>query len=45
MARLTSGSMTLQDACEVAASFPLNHQWEFEPDDFRSAIEAVRKPV
>jgi hypothetical protein len=41
IARLNSGSVTLRDACDVAASFPLNHHWEFEPDDFCSAIEAV----
>jgi len=40
-ARLNSGSMTLRDACDVAASFPLNHRWEFEMNDFCSAIEAV----
>jgi hypothetical protein len=40
-ARLNSGSMTLRDACDVAASFPLNHRWEFETNDFCSAIEAV----
>jgi len=34
MARLNSGSMTLQDARDVAASFPLNHCWEFEPAPF-----------
>jgi hypothetical protein len=41
MARLNAGLVTLRDACDVAASFPLNHHWEFEPDNFRSAIEAV----
>jgi hypothetical protein len=41
MARLSSGSMSLRDACNVAASFPLNHRWEFETNDFCSAIEAV----
>ena len=40
MARLSSGSMTLRDACDVAAAFPLNHRWEFEANDFCSAIEA-----
>jgi hypothetical protein len=43
MARLHSGSMTLRDACDVAASFPLNHRWEFEPGDFCSAIERSRR--
>jgi hypothetical protein len=41
IARLNSGSVTLRDAYDVAAGFPLNHHWEFEPDDFSSAIEAV----
>jgi len=36
-----SDSLTLRDACEAAASFPLNHRWEFDPDDFGSAVEAV----
>jgi hypothetical protein len=40
-ARLNSGSMTLQDARDVAASLPLNHCWEFEPAPFYSALEAV----
>lgn len=37
----TSDSSSLRDACDVAASFPLNHHWEFDLDDFGSAIEAV----
>jgi hypothetical protein len=41
MARLNSGSMILQDARDVAASFPLNNLWEFEPAPFYSALEAV----
>jgi hypothetical protein len=41
MARLNADSMALRDACAIAASFPLNHRWEFEPVDFCSAIEAV----
>jgi hypothetical protein len=41
MVRLTSDASTLRDACEAAASFPLDHRWEFDPKDFRSAIEAV----
>lgn len=32
---------TLRDACEVAASFPLNHHWEFEMVDFGFAVEAA----
>jgi len=40
MAR-TSGSSTLRDARAAAASFPLNHRWEFDHEDFGCAIEAV----
>ena len=39
-AGLHAGSMTLHDACEVAASFTLNDRWEFEADRFCSAIAA-----
>ena len=38
---LTSGSAHPQHACEVAASFRLNGQWEFDSDSFRSAVESV----
>jgi hypothetical protein len=41
MALLNSGAMMLQDARDVAASFPLNQRWEFEPAPFSSALEAV----
>jgi hypothetical protein len=41
MAQLNSGFVTMHDACELAASFPLNHRWEFEPNAFCSAIAAV----
>jgi hypothetical protein len=41
LARLTSDSSTVRVACEVAASFPLNHRWEFEVEHFSSAIEAA----
>jgi hypothetical protein len=41
LARSTSGTWTLRDACEVAASFPLNHDWEFDPAPFDSAIDAA----
>jgi hypothetical protein len=41
LARLTSESSAVRDACEVAASFPLNHRWEFERENFSSAIEAA----
>jgi hypothetical protein len=27
-----------QHACETAASFDLNEQWEFDPEPFRSAV-------
>ncbi len=39
-ARLNSGSLTLQDAWDQAASFPLNGHWEFELPDFCSAVES-----
>jgi hypothetical protein len=45
MAQLNSGSMTLRDACELAASFPLNHHWEFEPNDFCSAISQRHRSI
>ena len=41
IAELNAGSIALSDACEVASSFPLNHRWEFEPAEFRSALEAA----
>jgi hypothetical protein len=41
MARSTSDSWIVRDACEAAASFPLNHLWEFDPEDFGFAVEAV----
>jgi hypothetical protein len=28
-------------ACEVAASFALNDEWEFDADDFRLAVESL----
>jgi hypothetical protein len=37
----TSDSSTLRDACEAAATFRLNHRWEFDAEDFGCAIEAV----
>jgi hypothetical protein len=40
MARLIADAWTLRDACEVAASFPLNHRWEFDSAHFESAIDA-----
>lgn len=41
MTRSTSDSWTLRDACEVAASFPLNYLWEFDPMDFGRAVEGM----
>jgi hypothetical protein len=39
--RSPSDCRILRDACEVAASFPLNHLWEFDPRDFGFAVAAV----
>ena len=39
--RSTSAPWTSRDACEVAASFPLNHLWEFDPEGFGFAVETV----
>jgi hypothetical protein len=36
---LKTGSGTPTDLCEVAASFELNDRWEFDVQNFRSAIE------
>jgi len=30
-----------QHACQVAASFALNQDWEFDPESFRSAVESA----
>lgn len=43
MTRLASDLCTLRDACEVAASFPLNHRWEFDSVQFGSAIDRATK--
>ena len=45
IARSTFDSWTSRDACEVAASFPLNHLWEFDSEGFGFAVEtwAVRR--
>jgi hypothetical protein len=32
-----------QHACEVAASFELNDDWQFDPEPFRSAVESVAR--
>lgn len=37
----TSDVSTVRDAYEAAASFPLNHRWEFDAEGFGSAIGAV----
>jgi hypothetical protein len=41
IARSTSDSGFLRDACEVAASFPLNPLWEFETTDFDRALDGM----
>ena len=41
IAQVTASPSTLREACEAAAGFPLNQRWEFDPEGFRSAIEAV----
>jgi len=41
VARSASDAWIVQDALEVAASFPLNHLCEFDPKDFGFAVEAV----
>ena len=41
MAWLHAGPGTSRDVCEVAAHFELNDHWEFDTDNFRSAIESV----
>lgn len=37
----TSDLSFLRDACEVAAGFPLNHLWEFDPEGFGFAVETA----
>ena len=32
-----------QHACQLAASFELNDDWEFDPERFRSAVESVAR--
>jgi len=41
MARMTSDARILRDAREVAASFPLNHHWEFDTTAFSLAIDRI----
>ena len=45
MTRSSSEASIVRDACEAAASFPLNHLWEFDIMDFGRAVEgmAVRR--
>ena len=38
---LTSGPSLAGYACEVAASFKLNEQWQFDAEAFRSAVESI----
>jgi hypothetical protein len=39
--RSTSDAWIVRDAREAAASFPLNHLWEFDPMDFARAVEGM----
>jgi hypothetical protein len=38
---LIGGPSHSRDACELAASFELNGQWQFDVEGFRSAIESA----
>ena len=38
---LHSDALHAQHACELAASFALNDEWEFDASRFRSAVEAA----
>jgi hypothetical protein len=38
---LTSSPSLGRHACEVAASFQLNDQWQFDAEAFRSAVESI----
>jgi hypothetical protein len=40
-ARSMSDSAILRDACEVAASFPLNPLWEFDATNFGRALDGL----
>ncbi|HVH63528.1 MAG TPA: hypothetical protein VNA65_08000 [Candidatus Dormibacteraeota bacterium] len=42
---LDANPSRVADACEVAASFELNHDWEFDAETFRSAVESVVRQV
>jgi hypothetical protein len=41
MAHSTCNAWIVRDACAVAASFPLNHLWEFDSKDFGRAVEGM----
>jgi len=41
IARSMSDSAILRDACEVAAGFPLNPQWEFDTTDFGRTLDGM----
>ena len=38
---LTSGASHARHVCEVAASFKLNDEWQFDAEAFRSAVESI----
>ena len=38
---LTSGPSRSRRACEVAASFRLNEEWQFDAEAFRLAVESI----
>ena len=40
---LQSDPLHAQHACELAASFALNEDWEFDATRFRSAVEVVNR--
>jgi hypothetical protein len=39
---LLSEPVRTQHACQLAASFALNDDWEFDAERFRLAVESVR---
>lgn len=43
---LCTADTNARSACEVAATFSLNDEWEFDADDFRSTVESMiaRRP-
>jgi hypothetical protein len=40
---LQSDSLHTQHACQLAASFELNDDWEFDAERFRSAVDSVAR--